>query len=53
MFPEVEEPPPYSNETYRGGENIMGTTSDQEALTYFSVRELERVFVFTWKSTVH
>lgn len=35
--------------TYRGRENIMGTTSDQEALTYFSVRELERVLVFTWK----
>lgn len=49
VFSEAEEPPPYSNATYRGGENIMGTTSDQEALTYFSIGELERVFVFTWK----
>lgn len=34
------------NETYRGGEDIMGTAANQKALTYFAVRELERVFVF-------
>lgn len=38
---------PNRTETHRGRQNIVRTATDQETLTYFSVRELERVLVFT------